>query len=63
MPTTEPTVPTLVDLRPLRPYQRLFRDAVEPADVWEQRALLHGYEAIVLLPGSRPATRLLADRE
>ena len=63
LPATEPEVPTLIDLRPLRPYQRLFREAVEPADVWEQRALLHGYEAIVLLPGSRPATRKLADRE
>lgn len=63
LPATEPEVPTLIDLRPLRPYQRLFREAVEPADVWEQRAMLHGYEAIVLLPGSRPATRKLADRE
>jgi hypothetical protein len=36
---------------------------VDPADVWEQRALLHGYEAIVLLPDSRPATRKLAGRE
>ena len=38
----------------LRPYQRLFRDLVEPADLSEQRALLHGYDAIVILPGSRP---------
>ncbi len=63
LPVAAPEVPTLIDLRPLRPYQRLFRDAVEPADVWEQRALLHGFDAIVLLPGSRPATRKLADRE
>ena len=63
LPATEPEVPTLIDLRPLRPYQRLFREAADPADVWEQRALLHGYEAIVLLPDSRPATRTLAGRE
>lgn len=63
LPATGPDVPTLVDLRALRPYQRLFREAVDPADVWEQRVLLHGYEAIVLLPDSRPATRKLGGRE
>jgi hypothetical protein len=56
LPATEPRTPVVVDLRALRPYQRLFREAVEPAAVWEQRAVLHGYDAIVLLPGSRPGT-------
>lgn len=56
LPATEPRTPVVVDLRALRPYQRLFRESVEPASVWEQRAVLHGYDAIVLLPGSRPGS-------
>jgi len=63
LPATEPSVPTLVDLRPLRPYQRLFRERVTPGELEDQRALLHGYEAIVLLPGSRPATYSLGGRD
>jgi len=62
LPATEPRVPTLVDLRALRPYQRLFRDTVEPPDLWEQQAVLHGYDAIVILPGSRPGERRLGGR-
>lgn len=56
LPAEEPRVPTLVDLRPLRPYQRLFREKLEATDHASFNALLHGYEAIVLLPGSRPAS-------
>lgn len=63
LPADEPSRPTLVDLRALRPYQRLFRDLAEPADLWEQRALLHGYDAIVILPGSRPSERKLGGRD
>lgn len=63
LPATQPKVATIVDLRPLRPYQRLFREKVDPADLWQQRALLHGFEAIVLLPGSRPAARRLGGRD
>jgi hypothetical protein len=63
LPLTEPSAPTLIDLRPLRAYQRLFREQVDPAQLWEQRALLHGFEAIVILPGSRPAGRKLGGRE
>lgn len=59
LPAIEPTVPTLVDLRALRPYQGLFRELVAPADQWQQRELINGYDALVLLPGSRPATRKL----
>ena len=62
LPVTPPREPTLIDLKALRPYQRLFRDLVEPADLWEQRALLHGYDAIVILPGSRPGERKLGGR-
>jgi hypothetical protein len=59
LPATEPTAPVLVDLRALRPYQRLFREQVSAEDLWEQRAVLHGYDAIVVLPGSRPGERTL----
>jgi hypothetical protein len=63
LPTAEPRRPVLVDLRALRPYQRLFKEATEPADLWQQRALLHGYDAIVVLPGSRPGQRKLGGRD
>jgi hypothetical protein len=63
LPATEPTVPTLIDLRALRRYQRVFREQVAPADQWQLLALLHGYDAYVLLPGSRAATRSLGGRE
>ena len=54
LPAVEPRVPTLVDLRALRPYQRLFKTTA-PEELWQLRALLHGYDAIVLLPGRAPA--------
>lgn len=62
LPASEPAVPTIVDLRSLRRFQRVLRAGVEPADVWQQMALLHGYDALVVLPGSRPATRSLGGR-
>ncbi len=62
LPAAEPRTPTLVDLRALRPYQRLFKDTTTPEDLWQQRALLHGYDAIVVLPDSRPGQRQLGGR-
>ena len=62
LPASEPTVPTLVDLHALRPYQRLFRELVTPADQWQLGDLINGYDALVVLPGSRPATRQLDGR-
>jgi hypothetical protein len=62
LPASEPTAPTIVDLKALRPYQRLFRETVAPADQWQLRELINGYDALVLLPGSRPATRKLGER-
>lgn len=59
LPAVEPTAPVLVDLRALRPYQRLFREQVSAEELWEQRAVLHGYDCIVVLPGSRPGERTL----
>ena len=61
LPAVEPRVPTLVDLQALRPYQRVFKTAA-PEDLWQLRALLHGYDALVLLPGSRPGERRLGGR-
>ena len=63
LPAVEPTAPVLVDLRALRPYQRLFREQVSAEELWEQRAVLHGYDAIVVLPGSRPGERTLGGRK
>ena len=57
LPATEPSQPTLVDLRSLRRHQSLFSAGVAAAQIWRQRALLHGYEALVLLPNSRPGVR------
>ena len=62
LPAAEPRVPTLVDLRALRRYQRVLRAGVAPDEVWEQMALLHGYDALVILPGSRPAIRSAGGR-
>ena len=62
LPAVEPRVPTLVDLRALRRYQRVMRAGVTPDEVWEQMALLHGYDALVILPGSRPAIRSAGGR-
>jgi hypothetical protein len=62
LPAVEPTAPVLVDLRALRPYQRLFRERVSAEELWEQRAVLHGYDSIVVLPGSRPGERTLGGR-
>ena len=62
LPAVEPRVPTLVDLRALRRYQRVLRAGVAPDEVWEQMALLHGYDALVILPGSRPAIRSVGGR-
>ena len=62
LPASEPTVPTLIDLKSLRRYQRLFSEKVEPAEQWQLRGLINGYDALVLLPGSKPASRELGGR-
>jgi hypothetical protein len=63
LPASEPAAPTLIDLRALRPYQRLFREKVPPPDQWQLRDLINGYDALVLLPGSKPSSRKLGGRE
>jgi len=63
LPAEPPRNPTIVDLRALRPYQRLLREGVAPEEVWEQRAVLHGYDAIVILPRSREGERVLGRQD
>jgi hypothetical protein len=62
LPAQEPATPVLIDLVALRPYQKLYRDQVAEADKWQLRDLMNGYQAIVLLPGSRPGERKLGGR-
>lgn len=63
LPASAPVVPTLIDLRPLRRFQKLFREQLEPGTREEMLTTLHGYDAIVLLPGSKPATYTLGGRK
>ena len=62
LPATEPTLPTIVSLRELRRFQRLFREKLPPSDQAELRTLINGYDAIVLLPGSKPSAKILGGR-
>ena len=56
LPKTPPTAPILIDLRPLKPYARPLREFVAPADQWQLRDFLQGYDALVILPNSAKAT-------
>lgn len=62
LPASTPTEPLLIDLRALRPHQRQLRETLPAAEQTAFRELINGYDALVVLPGSRPATRVLADR-
>jgi hypothetical protein len=59
LPAARPTQPSLVDLRALRPYQRLFRVQVPEKDQVQIRALINGFDAIVILPEGPEAERTL----
>jgi hypothetical protein len=59
LPAARPTQPSLVDLRALRPYQRLFRVQVPERDQVQIRALINGFDAIVILPEGPEAERKL----
>jgi hypothetical protein len=60
LPAEPPTTPQLIDLRPLRPLQRQLRAGLKDLKAVAMREILHGYDAIVLLPGEAPATMRLA---
>ena len=59
LPPASPAHPVLIDLRSLRPYQKLFRAKVIEKDQWQMRTFINGYDAIVLLPESRKADMTL----
>ena len=50
LPATRPTQPMLVDLRALLGYQRLFRLKVAEKDQAQIRALMNGFDGLVILP-------------
>lgn len=55
LPAQRPDQPTLVDLRALRAYQRLFRLQVAEKDQWQQRDLINAFDALVILPAGPEA--------
>lgn len=55
LPATPPVHAILIDLRALRPYQKLFRAKIDEKEQWQFRIFANGYDAIVLLPESRKA--------
>jgi hypothetical protein len=59
LPPASPSRPVLIDLRVLRPYQKLFRAKVAEKDQWQMRAFINGYDAVILLPQSRKADMVL----
>jgi hypothetical protein len=60
LPSTPPTQPLLIDLRPLRPVGKLIRDKVAKDDQWLNRAFVNGYEFVLILPDSRRADMTLS---
>ena len=59
LPPAPPAHAVLIDLRSLRPYQKLFRAKIAEKDQWQMRVFINGYDAIVLLPESRKADMAL----
>jgi len=60
LPAEVPLVPTVVDLRALRPLQRWLRAPLKEVESTAFREIVNGYDAIVLLPGEGPATMMLS---
>jgi hypothetical protein len=56
LPDELPKDPLLIDLRPLKPYDRPLRETVAAADQAQFQDLLLGFDAIIILPNSRKAT-------
>lgn len=59
LPPASPAHPVLIDLKALRPYQKLFRAKVPEKEQWQMRVFINGYDAIVVLPDSRKADMTL----
>lgn len=60
LPATPPAQPVIVDLRALRPMQRLVRAPLKESDHTPFREVINGFDAIVILPGEKPATMKLS---
>ena len=56
LPSERPSTPVLVDLSALRPEAKAYIDRATPGAREETRALLFGFDALVVLPDSAPAT-------
>lgn len=55
LPAVKPDKPTLINLRALLPYQRLFRLQVKEVDQWQFRDVINAFDALVILPDGPPA--------
>ncbi|UAJ08839.1 hypothetical protein [Polymorphobacter megasporae] len=56
LPRDEPVTPLVIDLAALRPFAKRYVTGLSAKDADALRDLIHGYEALVVLPHSKPAT-------
>lgn len=59
IPSPAPTSDVLIDLRALRPYQKLLRAKLADKDLGSFRMFINGFDALVFLPNSRKADMTL----
>jgi hypothetical protein len=59
LPPSAPKGEVIVDLRALRPYQKLFRVKLPDKDQGPFRVFVNGYDAVVILPDTRKADMTL----
>jgi hypothetical protein len=59
IPSPAPTSDVIIDLRALRPYQRLLRAKLAEKDLASFRMFINGFDAVVFLPNSRKAEMAL----
>jgi hypothetical protein len=60
LPNEPPTQPVIIDLQPLRPVQRPLRLQRKVEDQESFRRVLHGYEALLIIPDSAAADMRLS---
>jgi hypothetical protein len=56
LPSQWPQQPVVIDLEPLKPRGRELAPLVDAADRWMFNDFLHGFDAVVILPNSAPAS-------
>jgi hypothetical protein len=59
IPSPAPSNEVIIDLRALRPYQKLLRAKLADKDLGSFRMFINGFDAMVLLPNSRKADMTL----